>query len=47
MHIRFVEPTKRVADIIIPEGGHNRIAIDMIISRLKHILIERKKLSYE
>ncbi len=47
MHIRFVEPTKRFADIIVPEGGHNRIAIDMIISRLKHILIERKKYSHE
>lgn len=47
MHIRFVEPTKRFADIIVPEGGHNRIAIDMIISRLKHILVERKKLAYE
>lgn len=47
MHIRFVEPTKRYADIIVPEGGHNKIAIDMIISRLKHILVERKKISYE
>jgi len=47
MHVRFVEPTKRYADIIVPEGGHNRIAIDMITSRLKHILVERKKLSYE
>ncbi len=47
MHIRFVEPTKRFADIIVPEGGQNKIAIDMITSRLKHILVERKKLSYE
>ncbi len=47
MHIRFVEPTKRYADIIVPEGGQNKIAIDMITSRLKHILVERKKISYE
>lgn len=47
MHIVFVEPTKRFADIIVPEGGHNKIAIDMITSRLKHILVERKKITYE
>lgn len=47
MHIRFVEPTKSFADVIVPEGGHNKIAIDMIISRLKQILMEKKKLSYE
>ncbi len=38
MHIQFVEPTKRLADIIIPEGGHNRIGIDMIIAKIKSIL---------
>ncbi len=38
MHIQFVEPTKRQADIIIPEGGHNRIGIDMIIAKIKSIL---------
>lgn len=43
MHILFVEPTKRFADVIVPEGGHNKIAIDMIISRLKQILIEKKE----
>ncbi len=35
MHERFVEPSKRVADVIIPEGGHNRIALDMIIGMIK------------
>ncbi|MBR5174282.1 MAG: uridine kinase, partial [Clostridia bacterium] len=34
MHERFVEPSKRVADIIVPEGGHNDVAFNMIISTL-------------
>jgi uridine kinase len=34
MHLEFVEPSKRYADVIIPEGGHNKIAIEMIISRI-------------
>ncbi len=38
MHLEFVEPSKRFADIIIPEGGHNKIAIDLIISKIKTIL---------
>ena len=38
MHLEFVEPSKKYADIIIPEGGHNRIAIDLIISKIKSIL---------
>ena len=35
MHEQFVEPSKRYADIIIPEGGHNRVAMDMIMERVK------------
>lgn len=35
MHEEFVEPSKRYADVIIPEGGHNEIAIDMISSRIR------------
>lgn len=35
MHEEFVEPSKRFADVIIPEGGHNEIAIDMIASRIR------------
>ncbi len=35
MHLQFVEPSKRYADIIIPEGGHNRVALDTIISRIR------------
>jgi uridine kinase len=38
MHIEFVEPSKRFADVIIPEGGHNLIGIDMIISKVKSYL---------
>lgn len=35
MHLQFVEPTKRYADLIIPEGGLNQVAIEMIVSRIK------------
>ncbi len=38
MHLQFVEPTKRYADVIIPEGGHNRVALDMIIARVRAML---------
>ncbi|HPM03383.1 MAG: uridine kinase [Candidatus Cloacimonetes bacterium] len=37
MHIEFVEPSKRHADIIVPEGGFNKIAIDMIITKIYDI----------
>ena len=36
--IEFVEPTKRFADVIIPEGGQNTVASDMVIARLKALL---------
>lgn len=42
MHFEFGEQTKRYADVIIPEGGHNYIAIDMIVSRIESIQINRK-----
>jgi uridine kinase len=35
MHLAFVEPSKRFADIIIPEGGQNRVALDLILSHLR------------
>jgi len=38
MHMQFIEPNKRYADIIIPEGGHNRVAIDLIVANIKQIL---------
>jgi uridine kinase len=38
MHLEFVEPSKRYADIIIPEGGHNLIAIEMVVARINAML---------
>ena len=38
MHREFVEPSKRTADLIIPEGGNNAVAIDLIITKLKSLL---------
>jgi uridine kinase len=38
MHLAFVEPSRRWADLIIPEGGENRIALDLIIGKLKNVL---------
>ena len=38
MHIEFVEPSKRFADVIIPEGGFNKIGIDMIIAKIINII---------
>jgi len=38
MHIAFVEPSKRYADVIIPHGGHNDPALDMLTSRIHRIL---------
>ncbi|WP_035290796.1 uridine kinase [Clostridium sp. KNHs214] len=40
MHMQFIEPTKRYADIIIPEGGHNKVAIDIITAKVKQLLHE-------
>ena len=41
MHLEFVEPSKRDADIIIPRGGLNAIAIDMVVARIELMLAER------
>lgn len=38
MHIEFVEPSKRWADVIIPEGGFNTVALDLLTSRMEQIL---------
>ena len=35
MHEQFVEPSKRKADIIIPEGGHNQVALEMVLERVR------------
>jgi uridine kinase len=34
MHLEFIEPTKMFADVIIPQGGENQVAIDMVVSRI-------------
>jgi uridine kinase len=38
MHLEFVEPSKRYADIILPEGGHNAVAIDMLVTTVRAAL---------
>jgi len=38
MHQQFVEPSKYFADIIIPEGGHNMVAIDLLRTKINAIL---------
>lgn len=38
MHLEFVEPSKRYADIIIPEGGFNSVALDMVVARIETLL---------
>ena len=42
MHEQFVEPSKRNADVIIPEGGHNEVALGMVLERIKGYLKENK-----
>ena len=40
MHLQFIEPSKRYADIIVPQGGENLVAIDILASKVKMILQE-------
>lgn len=42
MHLQFIDPTKRFADIIIPEGGANEVAIDIVASRIRLNLSDTK-----
>jgi uridine kinase len=44
MHNQFIEPTKRYADIIIPEGGHNHVAIDLMVTKIQTILEQKSVL---
>jgi uridine kinase len=43
MHLEFVEPSKRYADVIIPEGGFNEVAIEMVAARLRGLLDEQTR----
>jgi len=45
MHLEFVEPSKRYADVIIPEGGFNTVAMDMVIARIESLLPLGRSLS--
>lgn len=38
MHLQFIEPSKRYADIIIPEGGHNKVAVEIIVNTIEKAL---------
>jgi len=40
MHLEFVEPSKRYASVIIPEGGYNTVALDLIVARIETMLQE-------
>jgi len=35
MHLEFVEPSKRYADLIVPEGGHNQVAVEMLLTLIR------------
>ena len=41
MHNQFIEPTKRYADVIIPEGGQNHVAIDLMVTKIQTILEQK------
>ena len=42
MYLQFIEPSKRYADIIIPQGGHNKVAIDIISATIEKSLREKE-----
>ena len=41
MHLEFVEPSKRYADVIIPLGGHNTVAVDLLLTMLRSVSTRR------
>jgi len=43
MYLEFVQPSRRKADVIIPRGGHNRVAIEMLLARIESVLDKREK----
>jgi len=38
MHLAFVQPSKEFADVIIPEGGRNRVALDLLLGRVREFV---------
>ena len=40
MHVEFVEPSKRYADVIIPEGGHNEVGIDLVSQKIRSLVTD-------
>jgi len=42
MHLQFIAPSKRYADLIIPQGGHNNVAINILIATIEKALKEKK-----
>ena len=42
MHLQFIEPTKRYADIIVPQGGHNQVAVDILLATIEKALKTHK-----
>ena len=43
MHLQFIEPSKRYADIIVPQGGHNKVAIEVMSATIERYLSPRRK----
>ena len=43
MYLQFIEPSKRFADIIIPQGGHNKVGISVILNTVEKALRDSKK----
>jgi len=43
MHLQFIEPSKRYADIIVPQGGHNQVAIDVLTTTVEEALEKRNR----
>ena len=43
MYLQFIEPSKRYADVIIPQGGHNKVAIEVIIATVEKFLNDNKQ----
>ena len=43
MYLQFIEPSKRYADIVIPQGGHNKVAVDIITNTIEKSLKDEKK----